>query len=69
MLEALKARNEVAALGSRQTNRQFYFAPSALHGLLAHSLGRCQAITFRAFGAFKTTHNLLCQAACRSNGS
>jgi hypothetical protein len=41
MLEALKARNEVAALGSRQTNRQFYFAPSALHGLLAHSLGRC----------------------------
>jgi hypothetical protein len=53
ILEALKARNEVSDAGSGNQSK-VHFAPSALYGLLVRPPGALpQAITFRAFGAFK----------------
>ena len=52
ILEALKARNEVAISAPRRPTRSFHFAPSALDDLLGTRTGALpQAITFRAFGA------------------
>jgi hypothetical protein len=54
ILEALKARNEVTVSTRARPTPWFHFAPSALDGLLGTPPGALpQAITFRAFGAFK----------------
>jgi hypothetical protein len=56
ILEALKARNEVAASIPTELIRWYYFAPSALDGLPGAPPGALpQAITFRAVGAFETS--------------
>ena len=52
ILEALKARNEVADQLPQDQPARFHFAPSALDVLLGTPPGALpQAITFRAFGA------------------
>ena len=68
ILEALKARNEVAVSAPARPTREFYFAPSALQGLLGTPPGALpQAITFRAFGAFKLLYGYGLEAASQTN--